>query len=147
MVTPSAIKHFMHAAIEEGRNALPICMDNPPVGCVLVRDSQIVASGHTNAPAAPHAEAMALSNLHGNVENVTAFVTLEPCSFHGRTPSCASSLIKSGIKSVYVGIIDPDPRNNGKGIAMLRAAGIEVHVGVLDKIILEELQYYLGHAL
>jgi pyrimidine deaminase RibD-like protein len=87
---------------------------------------------------------MALSNLHGNVENVTAFVTLEPCSFHGRTPSCASSLIKSGIKSVYVGIIDPDPRNNGKGIAMLRAAGIEVHVGVLDKIILEELQYYLG---
>src|SRR5687768_6307719 len=126
MMSPSAIKHFMYAAIEEGKKAVPICMDNPPVGCVLVRHNTIVARGHTNAPGAPHAEAMALSNLDGDAADVTLFVTLEPCSFHGRTPSCASALIKSGIKSVYVGIIDPDPRNNGKGIAMLQAAGIEV---------------------
>ena len=145
-MSPSEIEHFMQAAIEEGKKAVPICMDNPPIGCVLVRNGAIVAKGHTNAPGAPHAEAMALSNIDGDAADLTAFVTLEPCSFHGRTPSCASSLIKSGIKSVYVGILDPDHRNNGKGIAMLRAAGIEVQVGILDSIILEELRDYLGHA-
>jgi pyrimidine deaminase RibD-like protein len=147
MVSPSEIKSFMQAAIEEGKKAVSICMDNPPVGCVLVRNNTIVARGHTNAPGSPHAEAMALSCLESDGTDVIAFVTLEPCSFHGCTPSCASSLIKSGIKSVYVGIVDPDSRNNGKGIAMLQAAGIEVHVGILDTIILDELQDYLGHAL
>src|SRR5688500_5665657 len=116
-MSPSLIKRFMQAAIEEGRNAVSICMDNPPVGCVLVRADTIIARGFTNEPGGPHAEAMALSQLWslvGDPSDVIAFVTLEPCSYHGRTPSCAAALIASGIKSVYVGIIDPDPEITAK---------------------------------
>lgn len=145
-MSPSEIESFMQSAIEEGRNAVPVCKDNPPVGCVLVRKNTIVARGHTNEPGAPHAEAMALSQLAGGAGDVIAFVTLEPCFFHGRTPSCAAALIQSGIKSVYVGITDPDARNCGRGIAMMREAGIEVHEGILNSIILEELKDYLGGA-
>ena len=145
-MSPSEIESFMQAAMEEGRHAVPVCNDNPPVGCVLVRKNIIVARGHTNEPGAPHAEAMALSHLAGDPADVTAFVTLEPCSFHGRTPSCAAALIQSGIKAVYVGIIDPDTRNCGRGIAMMRAAGIEVNEGILGTNILEELKDYLGRA-
>jgi pyrimidine deaminase RibD-like protein len=121
-MSPSKIKSFMQSAIEEGRNAVPVCQDFPPVGCVLVRKNIIVARGHINEHAAPHAEAMALSHLTGNPADVIAFVTLEPCSFHGCTPSCAAALIQSGIKTVYVCITDPSPRNCGRGIAMMRAA-------------------------
>lgn len=144
---PSEIHKFMRLAINEGRKAIPVCADNPPVGCVLVRDGVAVAKGHTNSPGKPHAEAMAIRQLGDVDDHVVAFVTLEPCSFHGRTPSCAQALINAGIKTVYVGIVDPDPRNNGQGIAKLKAAGIDVHVGVLEKEITAELASYLGKAL
>jgi len=140
-------EHFMQLALVEGRKAVPLCADNPPVGCLLVRNGEIVARGHTNEPGAPHAEAMALQLLSGDAADVTAYVTLEPCSFHGRTPSCAKALIAAGIKKVCVGMLDPDPRNNGRGIALLRAAGIEVEVGVLAPQVRADLQPYLGRAL
>jgi pyrimidine deaminase RibD-like protein len=69
----------------------------------------------------------------GNLADATLFVTLEPCSFQGRTPSCAEAIVAAGIRSVVVAIIDPDPRNNGAGIEKLRAAGINVQVGLMDK--------------
>ena len=137
----------MQLALAEGRKALPVCADNPPVGCLLVRNGEVIASGHTNEPGAPHAEAMALQGLTGAAADVTAYVTLEPCSFHGRTPSCAKALIKAGIKKVVVGMIDPDPRNNGRGLALLREAGIEVEVGLLGAEVKAALQHYLGKAL
>ena len=84
----------MTAALVEGRRALPDCLPNPPVGCVLVRDGKIIAKGHTQPPGQFHAEAMALDRVAGSLEDVAAFVTLEPCSFHGRTPSCAQALVK-----------------------------------------------------
>lgn len=136
----------MQHAILEGRMAVPKCADNPPVGCVLVRDGKVVARGHTNSPGNPHAEAMAINQLDNVTDDVVAFVTLEPCSFTGRTPSCAQKIIDAGIKTVYVGILDPDPRNNGQGIEMLRAAGINVEVGILAQEIAEELEGYLGKA-
>ena len=89
---------------------------------------------------------MAIGQLGLGMCNVIAFVTLEPCSFSGRTPSCAQALIDAGISEVYVGIIDPDPRNNGKGIDKLKAAGIRVHIGIMEKEISEELEAYLGRA-
>lgn len=138
--------HFMQLALVEGRKAIPLCQDNPPVGCVLVRNGQVVARGHTNAPGEPHAEAMALQQLGEVAGEITAYVTLEPCAFHGRTPSCARALIAAGIKRVFVGMIDPDSRNNGHGIALLREAGIEVHVGVLESQVKQELLPYLGKA-
>ena len=123
---------FMREALAEGRKALPACRPNPPVGCILVRAGAVVARGHTQPPYQPHAEPMALAQVEGDLADVTAYVTLEPCSFHNRTPSCAKELIRRGVKRVVVAMADPHPRNRGLGIQMLRDAGIEVVEGVLE---------------
>ncbi|OYZ84015.1 MAG: riboflavin biosynthesis protein RibD, partial [Polaromonas sp. 24-62-144] len=106
---------------------------NPRVGCILVTlDSDILGQGHTQAAGGPHAEIMALRDAaaRGNsVVGATAYVTLEPCSHHGRTGPCCDALIAAGIKKVVVSIEDPNPLVSGQGIARLRAAGIEVEVG------------------
>lgn len=135
---------FMRLALAEGRRALPGCLPNPPVGCVLVRDGEVVASGYTNPPGEHHAEAMALAALTGDVGGVTAYVTLEPCSFDGRTPSCADALVARGIRRVVIGIVDPDSRNVGAGIVRLRAAGIDVEVGVSANEARTDLEPYLA---
>lgn len=134
---------FMHLALLEGRKALPACLPNPPVGCVLVKDGKVIASGFTQAPGQDHAEAMALSQVVGDLSDVTAVVTLEPCSFHGRTPSCARALVARGIKRVIVATLDPDPRNSGAGIEILKAAGMNVSVGVLEREAIEDIGPYL----
>jgi len=126
-------ERFMQAALEEGRKALPACRPNPPVGCVLVRDGEIVARGHTQPPYQPHAEPMALRQLDGVLSDVTAYVTLEPCSFHNRTPSCAWELVARQVSRVVVAMTDPHPRNRGRGVAILREAGIPVSTGVLSE--------------
>ncbi|WP_341646999.1 bifunctional diaminohydroxyphosphoribosylaminopyrimidine deaminase/5-amino-6-(5-phosphoribosylamino)uracil reductase RibD [Thauera sp. SDU_THAU2] len=136
-------EHFMHLALLEGRKALPACLPNPPVGCVLVKSGRVIASGFTQKPGEHHAEAMALSQVFGEASGVTAYVTLEPCSFHGRTPSCARMLVARGISSVVVAMFDPDPRNAGAGIEILRAAGVEVVTGLLEDRALEDLGPYL----
>lgn len=120
------LRSFMREAIEEGKKALPGCRPNPPVGCVLVRHGVIVARGHTQIPYQPHAEPMALRQIEGDCDDVIAFVTLEPCAFHQRTPSCAKEMIARRVGSVYVALIDPHPKNQGRGIQMLRDAGIPV---------------------
>jgi len=135
---------FMRAALKEGRKALPGCLPNPPVGCVLVRADQIIASGYTQLPGQQHAEAKALSNVSGNLSDVSAYVTLEPCSFYGRTPSCAKALVDRGICQVFVATLDPDPRNSGAGIKLLESAGIIVEIGMLEKEALEDLGPYLA---
>lgn len=99
----------------------------------------VKSQGHTQAPGLYHAEAIALSRLANDCSGVTAFVTLEPCSFHGRTPSCPRALINSGVDNVFVGLLDPDPRNSGAGLRMLRDAGITVVVGLLAEEAAEEL--------
>ena len=147
-------ERFMLAALAEGRRALPACLPNPPVGCVLVRgdnddsdgDATIVASGFTQPPGQPHAEAGALLKLPHEqpLDDVTAFVTLEPCAFHGRTPSCAKTLIARGVRRVYVAMLDPDPRNDGKGVALLREAGVEVTVGVCEALARHDLAPHLA---
>lgn len=135
---------FMYLALMEGRKALPACIPNPPVGCVLVRNGSVVAKGYTNPPGENHAEAMALSLLSGPLIDVTAFVTLEPCSFQGRTPSCALALVQRRIARVHISILDPDPRNNGAGVEILERAGVEVSVGLLEDLIRRELGPYLA---
>ena len=123
---------LMRDALDESRQALPACQPNPPVGCVIVSGGEVVARGFTGPPGSPHAEAAALRALpDGTVrETLTLVVTLEPCAFVGRTPSCARAIVASGIRRVIVGTLDPDPRNDGVGIAIMREAGIEVVVGV-----------------
>lgn len=122
----------MAEALAEGRKALPACRPNPPVGCVLVRDGEVVGRGFTQPPYQPHAEPMALAQVTGDLSDVVAYVTLEPCSFHNRTPSCAKTLIEAGIRMVVVGMADPHPRNRGAGVRMLRDAGVHVIEGVLE---------------
>ena len=125
------------------KKAFPSCLPNPPVGCIVVKNNQIVSQGYTNESMKYHAEAMALQELKANPIDCALFVTLEPCSFEGNTPSCAHEIKKSGIKEVYVGILDTDPRNNGNGINILKNNSIHVEVGVLQKQIYNYLYPYL----
>ncbi len=126
---------FMAMALAESLKALPACQPNPPVGCVIVAGDRILSRGFTGVPGTPHAEASALSSLSytGSAGGLSVFVTLEPCAFQGRTPSCASALITRGVGSVFVAIVDPDPRNNGRGLRLLMDAGIHVELGILER--------------
>jgi pyrimidine deaminase RibD-like protein len=128
----NVLEEYMRAAIEQGKLALPACLPNPPVGCVLVRGRAIIARGFTQRPYQPHAEPMALQQVEGLLDDVTAFVTLEPCAFHQRTPSCAKEMIARRVGTVYVALIDPHPKNQGRGIQMLRDAGIRVVTDLLS---------------
>lgn len=135
---------LMMLALSESKKALPGCLPNPPVGCVIARDGVEVTKGYTKPPGDYHAEADALAKYAGPLSELTAYVTLEPCSFHGRTPSCADALIDRGIGRVVVALIDPDPRNNGHGLTKLRRAGVEVIEGVCAREVNDFLEQYLS---
>lgn len=134
---------FMALALDLSRRALPACRPNPPVCCVFVHEDRVVATGFTQSPGLFHAEACALHAYPHALFDVDVFVTLEPCAFHGRTPSCAKALIGRGVRTVHVGMTDPDPRNNGKGLALLRAAGVAVQENVLRAPVAEFLAPHL----
>lgn len=137
-------EEMMREALDVSRAALPGCLPNPPVGCLIVLDGQVLARGYTNPPGRPHAEAMALQSLtSATAAGASVYVTLEPCSFAGRTPSCAETLVAAGVRRVFVGIIDPHPRNRGRGIDILRAGGIAVEVGIAAGEIEAALAPYL----
>jgi diaminohydroxyphosphoribosylaminopyrimidine deaminase / 5-amino-6-(5-phosphoribosylamino)uracil reductase len=124
--------HWIKQALVLANNAATLTSPNPRVGCLLESGGHIVGQGHTQQAGGPHAEIMALRDAasRGNsVKGATAYVTLEPCSHHGRTGPCCDALIAAGIKKVVVSIEDPNPLVAGRGIARLRAAGIEVEVG------------------
>lgn len=104
---------------------------NPRVGCVITRGNQIIAEGWHERAGGPHAEAAALRALAAPAEGTTVYVTLEPCSHHGRTPPCAEALIAARVARVIYAIDDPNPRVAGGGAAALRAAGIEVASGLM----------------
>lgn len=105
---------------------------NPAVGCVLVKDGLIVGRGWTQPGGRPHAERIALDMAGDAARGATAYVTLEPCAHHGKTPPCAEGLIAAGVVRVVSALTDPDPRVAGRGHAMLRAAGISVTEGVME---------------
>lgn len=109
---------------------------NPVVGCVIVKGGRVVARGYHKKAGLPHAEIEAIREAkekHIDLKGATMYVTLEPCSHFGKTPPCTDSIIENGIKKVVVGMRDPNPINNGKGIRILRKRGISVRVGVLRK--------------
>lgn len=124
-------RRFMAAAIRLSRRHLGLTAANPSVGTLIVRDGVIVGRGVTAAGGRPHAETEALAEAGELARGATAYVTLEPCAHHGRTPPCAEALVAAGIARVVGGASDPDERVSGKGYAMLREAGIEVTEGVL----------------
>jgi len=104
---------------------------NPRVGCVLVRDDEIVGEGWHRRAGEPHAERLALAAAGEKARGATAYVTLEPCCHHGRTPPCTQGLIEAGVKRVAVAMEDPNPLVAGKGLKQLQASGIDVSVGLL----------------
>lgn len=121
----------MRAALALARRGLGQTAPNPSVGCVITRDGLVVGRGFTSAGGRPHAEVNALAMAGEQARGGTAYVTLEPCSFTGKSGPCTKALIQAGITRVVVGARDPHPRVDGSGIAQLRAAGVEVTEGVL----------------
>jgi diaminohydroxyphosphoribosylaminopyrimidine deaminase/5-amino-6-(5-phosphoribosylamino)uracil reductase len=137
---------WMGKAIELAHTARVETAPNPWVGAVLVsRDGQVRGVGATEPPGGRHAEIVALESAGPAAEGSTIFVTLEPCAHHGRTPPCIDALIVARVSRVVVGVEDPDPRVAGAGIAALRAAGIEVTVGIEQEAIEAQLEPYLVH--
>ena len=112
------------------RSALGYTAPNPLVGAVVVQNGKIVGEGFHPRAGEPHAEVFALKAAGDAARGATIYVNLEPCNHYGRTPPCADSSIASGVSKVVVGMVDPNPLVAGGGIAKLRAAGIEVLVGV-----------------
>jgi len=122
---------YMARALQLARNGLYTTHPNPRVGCVLVRGDRIIGEGWHVKAGDDHAEIAALKNAQ-NAEGATAYVTLEPCSHHGRTPPCADALIKAGVSKVVAAMQDPNPLVAGNGLRRLREAGIETVCGVLE---------------
>ena len=120
---------WMRLALALGARGLGRVWPNPAVGCVIVRDGRVLGRGWTQDGGRPHAEAMALAQAGAAARGATAYVSLEPCSHHGKTPPCADALIAAAVARVVVAMGDPDPRVAGRGLAALGAAGIAVTEG------------------
>lgn len=118
--------HFLAHALRIAQQGLGRTWPNPTVGCVLVKNNEIMGLARTADGGRPHAETEALKMAGDAARGATAYVTLEPCSHHGQTPPCAQALMDAGIARVVIACIDSDPRVSGQGIAMLRGAGITV---------------------
>lgn len=127
---PAGADTWMRRALALAERGRGSTSPNPMVGAVLVRDGEVVGEGFHRAPGAPHAEALALATAGALAAGATCYVTLEPCVHHGRTPPCADALVAAGVGRVVAAMEDPDPRVRGGGFARLRAAGVEVEVGV-----------------
>ncbi|MCP3697229.1 MAG: bifunctional diaminohydroxyphosphoribosylaminopyrimidine deaminase/5-amino-6-(5-phosphoribosylamino)uracil reductase RibD [Aliivibrio sp.] len=123
---------MMQRAISLARQGIYTTAPNPNVGCVLVKNGQIIGEGAHLKAGEPHAEVHALRQAGKNAENATAYVTLEPCSHYGRTPPCAEGLIKAGVAKVICAMVDSNPQVAGRGLAMLNEAGIETASGLLE---------------
>ncbi|WP_097065676.1 bifunctional diaminohydroxyphosphoribosylaminopyrimidine deaminase/5-amino-6-(5-phosphoribosylamino)uracil reductase RibD [Nitrosovibrio sp. Nv4] len=123
---------YMAQALRLAEKGLYSTSPNPRVGCVLVRGDQVVGSGWHERAGEPHAEINALAAAGAAARGATAYLTLEPCSHHGRTPPCADALIKAGIARLVTAMQDPNPLVSGRGCALLQNAGIEVQTGLME---------------
>lgn len=139
-------RRFMAAAIRLSRRHLGLTATNPSVGTLIVSDGVIVGRGVTALGGRPHAEAEAIAEAGERARGATAYVTLEPCAHHGRTPPCADALVSAGIARVVGAAADPDERVSGRGYAILRAGGIEVVEGVLAAEAGDQMAGYLIRA-
>ena len=126
-------EYYISKTFELAKKAQGKTSPNPMVGCVIVKDSKIIASGFHRKAGFPHAEVDALNKIKGKARSTTLYVNLEPCFHWGKTPPCVDKIISCGIKKVVISVKDPNPLVCGRSIAKLRKKGIEVKVGVLNK--------------
>lgn len=125
-------QHWMERALALAREGVGLASPNPTVGCVLVRDGAIVGQGFHRYADRDHAEIVALEQAGEAARGATAYVTLEPCSHHGRTGPCAPALLSAGVARVVAATVDPNPAVAGRGLALLRDNGVSVETGVLE---------------
>nr|WP_188759476.1 bifunctional diaminohydroxyphosphoribosylaminopyrimidine deaminase/5-amino-6-(5-phosphoribosylamino)uracil reductase RibD [Edaphobacter acidisoli] len=130
---PEQDERFMLRALELARETTALASPNPQVGCVLVREGSILTEGAHRYETRDHAEIVALKQAGDAARGATAYVTLEPCAHHGRTGPCADALIAAGVARVVAATEDPNPLVSGQGFAKIRAANIEVEVGILQQ--------------
>ena len=126
-------EYYMRRALSLAIRGTGMVSPNPLVGCVLVKDDEIVGEGYHRKYGDPHAEVMALRAAGERARGATAYVTLEPCSHFGKTPPCAPALVKAGIVRSVVSMVDPDSRVCGRGLNILKEAGIEVSTGIMEE--------------
>jgi len=134
---------LMKAAIAEAERARGTTGDNPWVGSVIALDGVVVARGHTQGPGEDHAEIGALREARANgidLSRAVLYSTIEPCSFHGRTPACANVIAACGVRTLVTGMRDPNPRVDGAGVAIVREAGLEV----VEEVCAGEIRRQLG---
>lgn len=124
---------YINLCIELAKKSYGFVSPNPLVGCVIVKNKKIIGSGFHQKYGDKHAEINAIESAKQSLEGATLYVNLEPCSHFGKTPPCVDRIIKSGIKRVVVGTIDPNPLVSGRGIEILKNAGINVTVGILEE--------------
>jgi diaminohydroxyphosphoribosylaminopyrimidine deaminase / 5-amino-6-(5-phosphoribosylamino)uracil reductase len=141
----SSDEALMARAVEVAESARVDAPPNPWVGALVVVDGVVVAEGATRRPGGNHAEVEALTRAGESARGATLVVTLEPCDHVGRTGACTQAIIAAGVARVVIGVIDPDPLVAGRGVERLRAAGVDVEVGVGRDIVSEQLVAYLWH--
>lgn len=135
MINAALDSKMMAKAIQLAKKGLYTTHPNPRVGCILTKDQHIIGQGYHQRTGEPHAEINALNSLQDKAQasGATAYVTLEPCSHTGKTPPCSNALIDAGISRVVIAMQDPNPQVAGQGIARLKAAGIDVELGILEQ--------------
>lgn len=130
---PPGDRRFMDAALAQAFAALGSTAPNPAVGCVLVKDGRLLAAAATAPGGRPHAERLALDRAGEAARGATAYVSLEPCAHHGATPPCAEALAEAGIGRVVIACRDPFPKVDGRGMEILKAAGVTVETGLREE--------------
>ncbi len=124
---------FMNLAFNLARDRFGLTGENPPVGCVIVKNNEIISTGQTGLKGRPHAEFNAIKSCKKNLKESTMYVSLEPCTHYGKTPPCSNLIIKSKIKKVIFSITDIDKRTNGKSFKLFKSKNIIVKNGLLKK--------------
>jgi diaminohydroxyphosphoribosylaminopyrimidine deaminase/5-amino-6-(5-phosphoribosylamino)uracil reductase len=145
-MTLGNVEKYMQEALQEAQKAQGRTTPNPMVGCLVVKGQRLISKGFHGRAGGPHAEVVALRRAGEEAFGAEMYVTLEPCSHHGRTGPCTEAIIAAGIKRVIVGVKDPNPIVNGRGIRRLRASGIKVEVGILKSrctILNEAYNYFI----